>query len=365
LLKFNDINSLKTVGSLGLGAKLANKINKNLTSLASQFTNNFQNNINFIIGNTRSLDGGKVFSKFPKVFGSGLNNKFNLSPTYLKGTQSSNALNIIKLINYNLIPSLGSKIGNKTLSVVKETLKAYNYRLNNNKADNALTGIIISMNNVNKFKLLGKFLSQIFKKNIELQIIKLHNIGLEETILAKIISENAKFNKSSVLIKKLLRKINVSKASLIQFNKQNNILNGETRVYEPMLYNKVSIPAFSNLNNKNQQLGVKLLDLIDSNKKNIRQAQLYDQINKVQIINSNPLDLGKVVGLNIRIAGRLIKDTVKPKQTVKKITIGSLSKERSNSTGLSAFTSKNKKGCFRITVKMAHNRTFFTSTKQI
>jgi hypothetical protein len=139
----------------------------------------------------------------------GLNENFKLSFPYLKGTQISNALNIIKLINHNLIPSLGSKIGGKTLFVVKETLKAYSYRVNNKAAPvslqggHALTGIISSTDNVNKFKLLGTFLSKIFKKDIDLQLVKLHNVGLEETILAKVISENARFDKSSVLLKKL------------------------------------------------------------------------------------------------------------------------------------------------------------------
>ena len=70
--------------------------------------------------------------------------------------------------------------------------------------------------------------------------------------------------------------------------------------------------------------------------------------------------LGKVVGINIRIAGRLQKEAIKPKQTVKTVSIGSFSKNRANITSQSSFTSKNKKGTFRVTVKMAHSRTFST-----
>jgi uncharacterized protein YjbI with pentapeptide repeats len=288
-----------------------------------------------------------------------LDNKFKLSATYLKGTQSSNALNIIKLINHNLTPALGSKIGDKTLSVVKETFNAYSYRLNGNKTENTLKGIFSSTDNVNKFKLLGTFLSKIFKKNVDLQIVKLHNVGLEETILAKVISENAKFDKSSVLIKKLLRKIAVSKASLIQFNKQNKILNNKALIYNSNLHNTFSVPVFSKLN-ITEQIGTKKGKAISESQKNIHFNQLHDNIDKIGTLQTNPLALGKVVGLNIRIAGRLLKDAVKPKQTVKTVLIGSFSKNRANITSLSAFTSKNKKGCFRITVKMAHSRTFST-----
>jgi hypothetical protein len=213
-LKNNEENSLKIVGSMG--SKLANRINKNLTLLSTQFSDEFRNNVNIIINNTRyplkyGADG-EIFTRFGPNLDplkgkvqrvAALNEKFNLSFSDLKITQNSNALNIIKLINHNLIPSLGqTKIKGKTLSVIKETLKAYGYRINNN-TENALTGIISSTDNVNKFKLLGTFLSKMFKKNIELQLVKLHNVGLEETILAKIISENARFDKSSVLLKKI------------------------------------------------------------------------------------------------------------------------------------------------------------------
>jgi Mitochondrial ribosomal protein (VAR1) len=245
------------------------------------------------------------------------------------------------------------------LTLVKEAFKAYNYGLNSKKNGFTPSGIIVTADNVNKFKLLGILLAKILKKNIDLQIVKLHNVGLEETILAKVISENAKFDKSSVLIKKLLRKITVSKASLIQFNKQNKILNNNALTYNSNLHNKISVPVFSKL--KNTELGVKHVNTISDNKKNITLNQLYDQINKVNILQTNPLALGKVVGLNIRIAGRLQKEAIKPKQTVKTVLVGAFSKNRANITSLSSALAKNKKGTFRITVKMAHSRTFSTS----
>ena len=104
--------------------------------------------------------------------------------------------------------------------------------------------------------------------------------------------------------------------------------------------------------------GVKFINTISESKKNITLNQLYDQSNKFNILHTNPLALGKLAGLKIRIAGRLHKDAIKPKQTVKSITVGSLSKERANITILSSFTSKNKKGTYQVTVKMAHIRTF-------
>lgn len=210
--------------------------------------------------------------------------------------------------------------------------------------------------------MLGILLAKIFKKNIDLQLIKMHNVGLDETILAKVISNNAKFDKSSVLMKKLLRKISISKASLIQYNKQNNILNSNAKAYNSNLNETVLVPVFSKLNSQTE-LGVKNVKTISDSKKNINFTQLYDQTNNLNILQSNPITHGKVVGLNIRIAGRLQKEPIKPKQTVKTITLGSLSKDRTNFNSSSSFTSKNKKGTFRITIKMGHIRTFVTSSK--
>jgi hypothetical protein len=126
------------------------------------------------------------------------------------------------------------------------------------------------------------------------------------------------------------------------------------------LTNDLTIPVFSKSNNK-KEIGVKKVELISNLKKNIKLAQLQDQIKNIQLLNSNPLTIGKSVGLFIKIAGRLQKDPIKPKQTVKTISVGNFSKKHSNTTSLSSFTSKNKKGTFRITIKMSHCRTLSTS----
>jgi hypothetical protein len=147
---------------------------------------------------------------------------------------------------------------------------------------------------------------------------------------------------------------------LIQFKKQNNILNSNALGYNIDLANKVIIPDLSELNNK-KKIGVKDINLISNSKNNISLAQLHDQVKNVQILNSNSLTLGKTVGLYIRIAGRIKSDPSRPKQTVKKITVGSLSKERSNTFSIGSSIAKNRKGTFKITIKMAHSRTISTN----
>jgi len=350
-----------TLNILRLQNILANKINKNLTALSTQFADEASKKINFIIKKTHPtfLVGTPFNTKVTKITNSTL---FSIRAHFNQGIMLGPK--IIKLINKQFgldhvgLPSLVQehKNANKLLMLIKESFKAYNYGLNSNKNGFTPFDILCTEDNVKKFKLLGSLLTKILKKNIDLQIIKMHNVGLQENIIAKAISENAKFDKSSVLIKKLLRKIAISNASLIQFNKQNKILNNNDLIFNSNLNNIISVPVFKNLKIKEQ--GVKLMNTISNSKKNINLNQLFDQTKKVNILHTNPLALGKLVGIKIRIAGRLQKEPIRPKQTVKIITIGSLSKERSNSVNLSSFTSKNKKGTFRVSIKMAHIRTF-------
>lgn len=157
--------------------------------------------------------------------------------------------------------------------------------------------------------------------------------------------------------------MNVSNAALNHFNKQNIILNGDTLAYDTKLFNKTLVPVFSKFN-KNQQLGVKIMDTIPNIKTNISFAQLNDQIKSPQVLNSNPLVLGKVAGLSVRIAGRIKSDPQRPKQTVKTASVGNFSKERTNISSLGSFTSKHRKGNFTITVKMGHARTYSTSPRK-
>jgi Mitochondrial ribosomal protein (VAR1) len=372
LIKNNNINNINNIKNTLNGSRLqdilSNKINQNLKSLSTQFADEASKNINFIIKKTQPtfLIGTSVNTKITKITKITNSTLLPIRARFNKGIMLGPK--IINLINkqfgleYIDLPSLVQKPKNndKLLTLIKESIKAYNYGLNGNK-NNFIPSNIFSMeNNVKKFKLLGSLLTKIFKKNIEIQMVKLHNIGLQENVLAKVISENAKFDKSSVLIKKLLKKIAISKASLIQFNKQNKILNNNDLIYNSNLHNTIfpegSVPILTNLKIKEQ--GVKLINTMSKEKNNINFDQLYDQIKNVNILHTNPLVLGKVVGLNIKIAGRLQKEPIRPKQTVKTLTIGSLSKERSNTTNISSLTSKNKKGSFRITVKMAHIRTF-------
>lgn len=178
---------------------LANKINNNLISLVKQHADELNNKTNFINRTLQPLNSSEVQEKGHLLtkFANNINN-FPLL----------NRLNvgILNLINNNLNKQAlikNTSNGINVSSSLTEALLAYkslNYKNTINEKNNILAA---DVTNLNKFKQLGKLLANIFKKNVDLQLIKLHNVGLDSEVLAKVISLNARFDKSSVLLKKV------------------------------------------------------------------------------------------------------------------------------------------------------------------
>ena len=72
------------------------------------------------------------------------------------------------------------------------------------------------------------------------------------------------------------------------------------------------------------------------------------------IIN-NPLTSTKVTGIKIRVSGRLNKEKIVPRKTVKTIQIGNLNKKSVSFVDSGSYLSKNKKGSFNVKVWMSHS----------
>jgi hypothetical protein len=77
---------------------------------------------------------------------------------------------------------------------------------------------------------------------------------------------------------------------------------------------------------------------------------LYDNMDNYKEIITNPVAPAKTTGIRIRLAGRLNTERFKPKKTVQKVQIGSLSKNLVNFVNTASYTAKNKKGVFNIKV---------------
>lgn len=61
-----------------------------------------------------------------------------------------------------------------------------------------------------------------------------------------------------------------------------------------------------------------------------------------------------LTGVNIKLAGRLLRGKIIPRRTVKKIQHGSLARSKSNYVTTGRYTQKNKRGSFSFTVSIGH-----------
>jgi hypothetical protein len=387
--------------------KLINKINKNLINLKSQFIKNDKNTINFIYQNIIPLLNNSAFNTTLKInrvqglllklnrqlFLSRLlinkNNPIISQSVSIKTLQYT--IKILTLIINNNAPLPSALINKKTIALTninkariesaayglqsKQTLllkKIKDIFLSDTFNKIKLQNSNILNNNIVKFKWLGIILSRIFAKNVEIQLVRLWNIGLESSITANVISKNSTNDKAQTILRKLWKKIVINKASSLSFLREKALINSNDFVYNEFINNNtlnnlskeqlINIQNNSNkisiINNKNNLSPVlsEPLNIISKDKANLKTAQLNDFIKNIEIYNRTPLTLGKTVGISVRIAGRLAKERIKPKQTVTTIQVGSLSKSKTNFIEKFSFINKNKKGAYTVTVKMGHSR---------
>jgi len=261
-----------------------------------------------------------------------------------------------------------------------------------------------------KIGLLKSLLLKIFKKEIEVQLIRLYNIGHDPNILARSVSANTKTFNFRFLLSKLWKKISVYKSSKIILQK-NRILKNITfsraqllpienyllKPYSSIPYVSSDVIMDLNSNNNSNISSTLNKDLIpfdkyinkldntglnysknliitptqgkkttktgypaqltyqNSHKLNllIPSSILYDNMDNYKEIITNPVAPAKTTGIRIRLAGRLKTERFKPRKTVQTVQIGSLSKNLVNFVNTASFTSKNKKGTYNIKVWMS------------
>jgi hypothetical protein len=145
----------------------------------------------------------------------------------------------------------------------------------------------------NKFKILCNILSNLFKKSVELNLIRIHYPYNDSNILANLLAIFINRIKLRIIAKKLFRKAVIKK------------------------------------------------------KYNLKSTCLAT--NKVNIIPSF------LSGINIKMAGRLLYRRIVPKKTVKIIRRGAVSRSKINYLDVARFTNKNKRGAYSITISSGQN----------
>jgi hypothetical protein len=102
------------------------------------------------------------------------------------------------------------------------------------------------------------------------------------------------------------------------------------------------------------------LNIKNKNKKARRAIQNIYNKNSVKIINDFKLKSvnsipNYISGLNLKIAGRLMREPIIPRLTTKVIIKGASSPGKVNYLDIATITNKNRKGAYTITIKSGQN----------
>lgn len=365
LTKEGNILSNNNNKSFILKWKLANKITKSIAALKLKYNNDYNEILNNIYNKIIFNNQGSVFNILHnnkkmntlldnmKVLQYGANNINTVKKPGIKQIFNTlklilklkTKINSVKTINSNTI---GINNNNIIFNKIKQAFLSNIYY--NNKTNNNYN---ILKNNINKFKALGIFLSKIFAKNVEIQLIRLWSIGLDSAIMAQIISKNSNFNNSRIIIRKLLKKIVINNAAKLILRKEKYVLNQNSLAYN-----------IQNLLNNNKVIVSKsksrpmVLNMLNVEKNNLKLDQINDFVKNYSLINANPYYLTKPIGVFLNINGRLATERIRPRitKTAKKIGSKTSATKSAFAAEQYRFTSKNKRGSFSVVIKIGQAR---------
>lgn len=154
-----------------------------------------------------------------------------------------------------------------------------------------------------RFQYIAYFLANLLKTNVELEVVRLKYPYHDSEILAQLIGINGKKSTYPRIKKNLFDKATIlsKKTHLAQISAKADSLNAQPSVLD----DKMSI-------------------------------------------------VSQLTGIKIRIAGRLARQRIVPKRTVKTAYKGGISKSQVNFVNSSTYTSKNRRGAFSVRVWLSH-----------
>jgi hypothetical protein len=238
---------------------------------------------------------------------------------------------------------------------------------NRNSKVNKFNSLFRSKNNLNlinslkiknKLNILTSILSKIFKKEVELQLVKLNHIYQDANILADAIGSNTTKYKFQDILKKLwanavvknpaipdyrLKKINVFKTLTLKKEGDQKIIN-----YKLFISNVKSLRHIqTGINTSSHTAQMLLKKYLELRTKNSNISN-----NKTNDININLIKFApaKLTGIKIRLGGRLITERIVPKSTVQSASLGSFARGIVDNIDSANFTAKNKNGAFNVKV---------------
>jgi len=173
----------------------------------------------------------------------------------------------------------------------------------------------VALTNVfsNKFKILSLILSKLFKKPVELDLTRLHYAYNDSTILVNLLG---------IMINKI-----------------------KLRIIIRRLFEKAVIKNLNKLPIQRSSAAAKLVntDALSSGQQN--NLNWKDSVNIPAFLS----------GIKIKVGGRLLTQSVVPRQTVKITQRGATQRGKINFLDIARYTRKNKRGAFSITIKSGQN----------
>jgi hypothetical protein len=241
-----------------------------------------------------------------------------------------------------------------------------------------------------RFKLekLSEKFRKIFKKEVEFEIIKAQLPFQDSHILAQILGYNANNYKFTRMLKILIPRaviknpstelnyiptnrphkqasdyLDFCRARLIRLTKRNlkvkdiNMLSSQPSSYlPPFFFSKYSLIASGLYPLPSLTLGLDINTVADTQagQRGIGSTLLTNNIESETQVLYRPKNLTYLTGINIKLAGRLMTQSIRPRFTVQSKQEGSLARVKVHYTEKSRFTGKNKRGAFSFTVLMSH-----------
>lgn len=226
-----------------------------------------------------------------------------------------------------------------------------------------------------KLEILSVILKKIFKKEVEFEIIKAQLPFQDSNILAQVLGYNAnnyKFRRMlKILMPRAVIKNSSKEFSYLPSNRPHKQgASTVSQTIDPLFAKKIATSLnlkLKDLNSLFSQPSSYLPPFFFSKYKGIDHSLTLEQINdpfhSCSTISPNISHNGQtkekqkisyLSGMNIKLAGRLMTQSIRPRFTVQSKQEGSLARVKVHFTEKSRFTGKNKRGAFSFTVSLGH-----------
>jgi hypothetical protein len=178
-------------------------------------------------------------------------------------------------------------------------------------------------------------LGKILGKKVEFDIIKLHFPYHDSNILAQILGINAyKYNFTRMVKRLIFLSAFKNPSKDIWYIKGKKDERFESKNF-PFLFNSGSyLPALFTVEGLN--------------------TQILKKISSLKLVGDKGNYNSFLSGLNIRLGGRLITQSIRPRFTIQNMQEGSLARVKVDFVDKSRFTGKNKRGAYSFTVSISH-----------